>query len=483
MTEYDEKQSITAGGVVVNDANVMNADVYTKGEKQPNQCRDPFFAVLYIVHLICIVAVAFALGIPSLSKNSWAKGDATNDSVEVTGIVVTAVTSAFFTFLCGIGALFVMMKFATLVIQIALVSSVVLSLLVAVASFATGNIVGGILGLVFFALSACYAWCVWSRIPFAAANLNVGLTAVKANCGLTLVAYGMTFAAIVYSIIWSLAVAGVFTQNTVCDAGGKCTGQPNGGIMFLLFLSYFWAQQVSTNIIHVSVAGTIGTWWYAPEEANSCCSQGVKESFMRATTYSFGSICFGSLLVAIIQALRQMVESARQNEDGNAILLCIAECLLACLQSIVEYFNKWAFIYVGLYGYTYLEAGKNVMTLFEAKGFTTIITDDLVNNALTMVCLAIGALAGLVGIIPAAGDKTMFAGVPPGTEIFIGFLIGFIVGIVISSITLSVVASSVNTVIVCFAEGPAEFQNNHPELSQEMTQAWQKAYPELAGWN
>eukprot|EP00586_Coscinodiscus_wailesii_P013726 CAMPEP_0172494472 /NCGR_PEP_ID=MMETSP1066-20121228/48731_1 /TAXON_ID=671091 /ORGANISM="Coscinodiscus wailesii, Strain CCMP2513" /LENGTH=482 /DNA_ID=CAMNT_0013265467 /DNA_START=86 /DNA_END=1531 /DNA_ORIENTATION=+ len=482
MTESDEKHSITAGGVVVNDDSVMDAEIYTKGEKQPNQCRDPFFAVLYYIHVVAIIAVAGVLGIPSLTKNSQLKPDASKDSVEVTGIVVTAVTSAFFTFLCGIGALFLMMRFATLVIQIALILSVVLSLLVAIASFATGNIVGGCLGLFFFLMSACYAWCVWSRIPFAAANLNVGLTAVKANCGLTVVAYGLTFSAIIYSIIWSVAVAGVFTQTTVCDASGNCTGKPNAGIMFMLFLSYFWAQQVCTNTIHVTVAGTVGTWWYAPEEANSCCSQGVKESLQRATTYSFGSICFGSLLVAIIQALRQLVENARNNDDGNAILLCLAECILACIQSIVEYFNKWAFIYVGLYGYSYLEAGKNVMTLFEAKGFSTIITDDLVGNALTMICLGIGLVAGLVGIIPAAGDKTMFAGVPPGSEIFIGFLIGFIVGVVISSITLGVVASSVNTVIVCYAEGPAEFQNNHPELSQEMKEAWQKAYPELANW-
>jgi len=45
---------------------------------------------------------------------------------------------------------------------------------------------------------------------------------------------------------------------------------------------------------------------------------------------------------------------------------------------------------------------------------------------------------------------------------------------------MSVVASSVNTVIVCFAEGPAEFQENHPAHSREMRDAWQQAYPELS---
>jgi hypothetical protein len=46
----------------------------------------------------------------------------------------------------------------------------------------------------------------------------------------------------------------------------------------------------------------------------------------------------------------------------------------------------------------------------------------------------------------------------------------------------SIVDSSVNTVIVCFAEAPAEFEANHPELSMEMRDGWRKVYPEECGF-
>ncbi len=95
----------------------------------------------------------------------------------------------------------------------------------------------------------------------------------------------------------------------------------------------------------------VSTWWFAPEDAGSCCSVAIKDSFVRATTASFGSICFGSLLVAIIQTLRTMVENARSdndNEGGSAFLLCILDCLLRCLEDMLEYFNKFAYIYVGM---------------------------------------------------------------------------------------------------------------------------------------
>ena len=58
--------------------------------------------------------------------------------------------------------------------------------------------------------------------------------------------------------------------------------------------------------------------------------------------------------------------------------------------------------------------------------------------------------------------------------------IGLIVGFVFCSILMSVVGSAVNTVIVCYAESPAEFQQNHPQLSTEMRTAWMQAWPELA---
>jgi Plasma-membrane choline transporter len=58
----------------------------------------------------------------------------------------------------------------------------------------------------------------------------------------------------------------------------------------------------------------------------------------RTLTTSFGSICFGSLLVAIIQALRALANTARSHDDS--ILLCLAECILACIAGLIEYFNK-----------------------------------------------------------------------------------------------------------------------------------------------
>lgn len=142
---------------------------------------------------------------------------------------------------------------------------------------------------------------------------------------------------------------------------------------------------------------------------------------------------------------------------------------------------RWFFIYlhsyVGLYGFSYMDAGREVINLFKQRGWTVIITDDLVDNVLFMMSLVIGLIAGLLAHF-AGGEALSNAGVDNAGMVAFG--VGFLMGFLFASIGLGVVASAVNTVIVCYCEAPAEFQNNHPQLSAEMRAAWTSAWPDLS---
>lgn len=67
-------------------------------------------------------------------------------------------------------------------------------------------------------------------------------------------------------------------------------------------------------------------------------------AFKRAMTYSFGSICFGSLIVSVVQLLKQIASIAQQSEatDGNFLacfLWAVANCILGIVLWLIEYFN------------------------------------------------------------------------------------------------------------------------------------------------
>ena len=60
-----------------------------------------------------------------------------------------------------------------------------------------------------------------------------------------------------------------------------------------------------------------------------------RKAFKRTMTTSFGSVAFGSLIVAILQAMRAMLRQSRSR------LACIADCLLGCIESLMRWFNKY----------------------------------------------------------------------------------------------------------------------------------------------
>jgi hypothetical protein len=251
-------------------------------------------------------------------------------------------------------------------------------------------------------------------------------------------------------------------------------------LLFGLLFSFYWVFNVLFNTLVVTSVGTVGTWWVAPDEADSGCSPAVKDSFFRSMTYSFGSVCLGSLLVALIQALRALVAAVHNNDDCQW-LACVLDCLLSCIEGALEYLNKWAYVFVGLYGLNYVDAGKGVFGLFQEKGWSSIISDDLCDRVLALICAGVGLLTGLVGVMFAYLDNSHLKALDLGDyELIDAFLIGLVVGLVFCNILMSVVGAAVNCVIVCFADSPREFEANHPDLSAEMRQAWIMAWPEVA---
>lgn len=442
----------------------------TETEQQPKKtgCKDPLFALLFYVNVIAILVVCVTAGQAAFNSAS----NASSYEQFAYAALVFGGASLVFSF----GGLLFLLQYPGFMIKCGLLFTVVTALFWMIYVFVmpggTGKWIYGAFAAIFFLITLCYVRAVWSRIPFAAINMKTAATAIKANIGVAFCAIFFAFLQVVWLVLWSIASIGVYDSTYSCN-NGVC--DINYGYLFLLFISLFFTQQVLQACVHVTVAGTVGTWWVAPNESG-CCSRGVCTSFIRTVTTSFGSICFGSLLVALLQALRALAYSARENGDAG-FLACIAECIIGCLAGMLEYFNKWAYIYVGIYGDSYIASGKAVMQLFADRGWEAIIADDLVNNAILLTCIVSGLIIGAIGVGYGAANSEFQQLTGGSDNWWAAFSIGLLAGLTICSILLSTVASGVNTVIVMFAEAPAEFQQNHQELSQEMREKWMEFYP------
>ena len=127
-------------------------------------------------------------------------------------------------------------------------------------------------------------------------------------------------------------------------------------------------------------------------------------------------------------------------------------CILYYIQGLVEYFNKWAYVYVGLYGYGYVDAGKRVASLFKTRGWQTVIADNLVSRLLNLTCLAIGLLTGVLTLFAAFLVEEVDAMKDMGLWMIVGFHVGLFIGLILSHVFMSLISDAVDAVIVCYAE-------------------------------
>ena len=148
----------------------------------------------------------------------------------------------------------------------------------------------------------------------------------------------------------------------------------------------YWTEETFSNVLLATEAGIYGSFVFsgsgpAPKHA-------ARGSFKRAVTYSFGSIAFGSLIVAFLDLLRAALSLARSEAAQNgdvlgAICACVAQCCVGCVQAMVEYFNRYAYIDIALFGRGYVQSAKETWRLFKDRGIDALINDCLVNKCVS----------------------------------------------------------------------------------------------------
>jgi hypothetical protein len=242
-------------------------------------------------------------------------------------------------------------------------------------------------------------------------------------------------------------------------------------ISFALLLSWYWGAVTFANIAHFITACTVGRWWFTADAAEQY-KPGT--SIKRAFTTNFGTICFGSLLEAIIKALRSNADG--RNRSG--FFSYIAQCILQILEKIIGYMNDWAFVYSALTGQSFLEASRSFIDLFNQRGWTMVINDTLIGYCLAIINFLVGivsaTISGLVTYIITRNSQ-----IESGTVVIIVMMavVGFIIGMLLSTIMTTILSSCVRTVFVCFALNPAALGATHPNHLKRLTAVWHEFHP------
>jgi hypothetical protein len=224
--------------------------------------------------------------------------------------------------------------------------------------------------IVYLIFAVFYIICFISwipRIPFSVLMLQCVIDVSKNYGHVFVVSLLGGLIATAFGAWFSVTLVGVYAAyypgGPNCDAGTGCSQAKVIGLLVFITFAGYWITEVIKNVIHVTISGVYGSWYFCSQKPGGVPKGATTGAFKRAMTYSFGSISFGSLLVAIIQLLRQACSIAKQNEmaQGNifgTIMFCILGCLISLLEWAIQFFNEYSFSYIALYGKAYVPAAK-----------------------------------------------------------------------------------------------------------------------------
>jgi hypothetical protein len=210
----------------------------------------------------------------------------------------------------------------------------------------------GALG-VFFALIYMLAWFGWkSRIPFSTELLVAVIRIMKM--------YPMMFVFVVvavvlqaaYTLWWSVTLYAVDYrwgwQRCQVGGGSSTAGCQStagyGWIIAFMALSFYWTTQLMKDVLHIAIAGTFATHYFFYGTAQGVPRYNAALALRRACTTSFGSACFGSLVLTLVQLVRIAIQELARQQDGIlAFVACCAACLMGWVEGLVRWFNRYAY--------------------------------------------------------------------------------------------------------------------------------------------
>ncbi|CAG8601833.1 10331_t:CDS:2, partial [Dentiscutata heterogama] len=227
------------------------------------------------------------------------------------------------------------------IISVTLYLSIAMYFVAAAVFFLIHSYVLSVIFVVFGILYLIAAFSWRNRIPFAAIMLETVVSITRKYYGIIIMGFIGLIVQVGWSVLWILSLIGAYEylDSMYCTTVNGRKTCNNSTIIYLilvyLLFSFYWTSQVVKTIVHVTASGVYATYYFLEGTPQGTGTTPTLSSFKRATTTSIGSICFGSLIIALLNTARAVLRSFADSDDGACgFLACCIACLLAWIESL-----------------------------------------------------------------------------------------------------------------------------------------------------
>lgn len=220
-----------------------------------------------------------------------------------------------------------------------------------------------------------FVCCTYSRIKLAIAIIKAAADYVKSTPQIMLVPPVMLLVLIGFYVYCAISAIYLFSSGDSTKLAGTQFGSftYDNNTKYVILYTIFgilWGNAFIGAASQLIIAGSCCIWYFSqPQGAHSTVSRSVYRFFR----YHIGTVAFGSLLVAIIQAIRLILayiqaKVAKSDKDKKRMclltwILKCAQCYVACFERFIKFINKNAYIQTALSGKNFCLAAKDAFFL------------------------------------------------------------------------------------------------------------------------
>lgn len=330
--------------------------------------------------------------------------------------------------------------------------------------------------IVLTALWLLFVLIMCNRIRLSIKLIQISAKYINSNCSILWIPFLffiLTIAWIAYWIILSVYLysTGDFDQeHSKIFASFKWKYEIKYCWWYHLF-SFFYIDAFISAFSQFIYASSASIWYFNHEKGTE--GHLILKSFKRAFRYHFGSIAFGSLIIAIIRFLMFFLEKFKKKVENSIgkkagkcykCIFCCIECCLKCIEKTLEYINKQAYIMIAIKGDCFCKAAWEgfALTIKNLGRFSILILlGKLFSNIGT---LFITVCSGIIGYLVIQNYGFLSEEIDsPFLPVFCMVMVGLIIGLV----TMDVFGMSADTLLFCFL------------IDEEINRGQPKAMPEL----
>ncbi|KAM3134855.1 hypothetical protein pb186bvf_013024 [Paramecium bursaria] len=340
-------------------------------------------------------------------------------------------------------------------------------------------------------LSMIALGCIFRKLQLAVAVIKTAALCVKDNFLLILVP---PITSIFVAALWfwwiytamqyiNLSKSYVYSIGDVYGNGNSPFAQVTMNDVQKQYLWYFifgglWKNAFLQAVNNFIISSTVCIWYFSQNDQGQGGEKPITRSVYRSFRYHLGSLAFGSLILAIVQFIRIILEyvkfqTEKLNKENKAVkcLLNCLSCVMACFERFVRFLTYNTYIMIALTGKSFCPAAKEAFETIWANAMRFSLVNGIgaVFIAVGKFCITIVTLMIFYYVIttmPYFSDG-LFSPVLP-------CIVVFVIAYCMSLLFMTVYGMACDAILICFIfDEDLNKQNNGqsaqhcPELLRE----------------